>query len=445
MQGVRVAVAIVAAVVLGVLAVPAGAHHVNLEARAKKSLKQLAAPMHSDGAMPEEPLNLLDGPSLALLPDCRVQPSKPCLRYCPPSPELGQESEYPCRVENISLSQDGSAESSGSQYLHVDTEDLARTSAARSPVCAADPHLHILYATTRGSGSYLDQRYGEILGVLSRSNARLHRDSYLSATGGYGGVPAAYTRAQYKVLCRADGKADIQHVYLSNIDANNPNSCGTYVLDCVRAGVRAAGHISTWDKYLVFVELNRMVTNPNIDGQLACGEAERYADERTAAQGNIQAQDQPMYGAIYLAPDKAPSMSVGTSSSSAPSVPPPSAPNVSTCMTSQSAMHEIGHNMGAVQAGAPHFDAYNPNPAHCNELNDVLCWGYQDSTKRNHTDRCARNSKGEPSTALLIRFDCRFDDYFNLNPADDGVYPSAYLRDHWNIGDSGNGYLQFSN
>lgn len=79
--------------------------------------------------------------------------------------------------------------------------------------------------------------------------------------------------------------------------------------------------------------------------------------------------------------------------------------------------HEISHNLGAVQLGAP-----NSNGAwHCTDEYDRLC--YNDGSGATMRYVCP--------TGIEALLDCNGDDYFSLNPA-----PGSYLASHWNLADS---------
>lgn len=78
-------------------------------------------------------------------------------------------------------------------------------------------------------------------------------------------------------------------------------------------------------------------------------------------------------------------------------------------------LHELGHNLGAVQLSAPHTSG----AWHCNDGYDVMC--YRDGGPK---------SSAYTTTACAAQvWDCRKDDYFNANPPN-----GSYLATHWNIG-----------
>ena len=87
-------------------------------------------------------------------------------------------------------------------------------------------------------------------------------------------------------------------------------------------------------------------------------------------------------------------------------------------------LHEMGHNLGAVQGGAPHTTGtYGGSPAgHCTDEWDVMC--YADGGSQNvMTYPC-----DELSGAVVEAFDCNGDDYFNPAPA-----AGSWLAAHWNL------------
>lgn len=88
-------------------------------------------------------------------------------------------------------------------------------------------------------------------------------------------------------------------------------------------------------------------------------------------------------------------------------------------------LHELSHNMGAVQDSAPD----TTQAGHCWDGLDIMC--YNDGGPRGSwygTGYC-------PSATV---YDCDKDDYFNANPA-----PGSYLAEHWNIAATYNRYVAF--
>lgn len=75
-------------------------------------------------------------------------------------------------------------------------------------------------------------------------------------------------------------------------------------------------------------------------------------------------------------------------------------------------LHEVTHNLGAVQDSAPH----STGAGHCSDESDVMCYDDGGPTA-NMTNPCAQQA-----------YDCGADDYFNPAPA-----AGSYLDTHWNV------------
>ena len=91
-------------------------------------------------------------------------------------------------------------------------------------------------------------------------------------------------------------------------------------------------------------------------------------------------------------------------------------------------LHEISHNLGAVQWSAPHTTPPAGDPtgtyAHCWDGEDVMC--YADGPAMAHayvSNVCPLGNGPIPQT-----YDCGRDDYFNPDPA-----TGSYLATHWNL------------
>jgi hypothetical protein len=85
-------------------------------------------------------------------------------------------------------------------------------------------------------------------------------------------------------------------------------------------------------------------------------------------------------------------------------------------------LHELGHNLGAVQNSAPN----TTGAGHCIDGRDIMC--YNDGGPK---------ASGYTSGVCAIQvFDCGKNDYFNLQPA-----PGSYLAKKWNLGSTNNRYL----
>lgn len=88
-------------------------------------------------------------------------------------------------------------------------------------------------------------------------------------------------------------------------------------------------------------------------------------------------------------------------------------------------LHEVGHNLGAVQDSAPHSSEWG----HCYDESDVMCYddgGPYFTGGGSLVSVCAAMPSGMPV------WDCGADDYYDGGtPA-----PGSYLDDHWNLVDS---------
>ena len=90
----------------------------------------------------------------------------------------------------------------------------------------------------------------------------------------------------------------------------------------------------------------------------------------------------------------------------------------SGCWNAGVAAHELGHNLGAVNNGAPN----SSQAGHCVDEYDVMCY---------------RDSSGNPTRVVCTdhahdqRLDCNHDDYYHTNPS-----PGSYIATHWNVADN---------
>src|SRR3954454_14489611 len=93
-------------------------------------------------------------------------------------------------------------------------------------------------------------------------------------------------------------------------------------------------------------------------------------------------------------------------------------------------LHEMTHNLGAVQWGAPHSTEPRgqslPQYGHCWQGADVMCYTEDAGAAHPMQQDCA----GLPG-AIPQNYDCGRDDYFTPAPA-----PGSYLATHWNTFDS---------
>ena len=93
-------------------------------------------------------------------------------------------------------------------------------------------------------------------------------------------------------------------------------------------------------------------------------------------------------------------------------------------------LHEMTHNLGAVQWGAPHSTQPRgqtlPQYGHCWQGADVMCYTEDAGAAHPMQQDCAALPGAIPQS-----YDCGRDDYFNPAPA-----PGSYLATHWNTYDS---------
>jgi hypothetical protein len=97
----------------------------------------------------------------------------------------------------------------------------------------------------------------------------------------------------------------------------------------------------------------------------------------------------------------------------------------SDCWTDRTAMHENGHNQGAVQYNAPYSTG---SGAHCDDGYDIMCYSDGGDKDVGLTVFCSDK----------MRFDCRHDTYFDTAPD-----PGQYLASNWNLGSPLNRFISF--
>ena len=101
-------------------------------------------------------------------------------------------------------------------------------------------------------------------------------------------------------------------------------------------------------------------------------------------------------------------------------------------------LHEMTHNLGAVQWGAPHSTEPAgqslPQYGHCWQGADVMCYVEDPGAAHPMQMDCAALPGAIPES-----YDCGHDDYFNPCPPAD-----TYLAGHWNLGSALNGFIAFA-
>ncbi|HVF04947.1 MAG TPA: hypothetical protein VNA20_08915 [Frankiaceae bacterium] len=185
-----------------------------------------------------------------------------------------------------------------------------------------------------------------------------------------------------KVACNADNSIRVGGLQSTTTSASD--SFATIKQDLINAGFNDPN-----TKYLVFYD------DPTVG---KCGTGEVYEDD-TKSTSNLNNGGRAMYSVVY-----------GNTSTT-------------TCWTWHSALHELFHNMGAVQDGAPHASGWE----HCNDGLDIMCYDDDGPTSSFTTTRCSTH-----------KLDCGYDTYY-----DTVTEYGEWLSTHWNIGWSGNYFLQF--
>jgi len=102
----------------------------------------------------------------------------------------------------------------------------------------------------------------------------------------------------------------------------------------------------------------------------------------------------------------------------------------------ETALHELGHALGAVQCSAPHSScpAGETGKNHCWDETDVMC--YDDGGSYFRGPDGVRGTDDDRTTTVVCpnysseaeQWDCNKDDYFNPSPG-----AGSYLATHWNI------------
>jgi hypothetical protein len=188
--------------------------------------------------------------------------------------------------------------------------------------------------------------------------------------------------ADYRVRCDSSDRIDIKALKSTTTAARDDWSV-------IQGDLKRAGYDSRDGKYLIWYD--------DPVGS-ACGIANIWNDDRKSSSNRNNSG--PRYAAVF-----------GNT-------------RTRTCWTARVGMHENGHNMGAVQLDAPRSSG---DRWHCNDGLDVMCYADGGDRSRYSTTRCAERV-----------FDCGKDTYF-----DTLTEPGEWLRDHWNIGWSGNRFLDF--
>jgi hypothetical protein len=245
------------------------------------------------------------------------------------------------------------------------TRGFAPGDLERDPVCGTDNYQRFFYAHAPGTPDRYEEVKAEIQAAVRRMNAVLNTASLASGGGS----------ADLKVLCDETGGVRVDRLVASS---SLPD-----LVDSIEDG----GFESPGINYTIFYDG---------DAAGACGIASYANDERLAPDN--EANEGGGYAVVY-----------------------------DRCWFNEGPMHEMAHNQGAVQYGAPHSTGTG---GHCNEELDVVCYSPDggDLNQGAVTDRCPNR----------IQFDCGADDYFDTAPE-----PGEYLSQHWNLGSPLNRFMVF--
>jgi hypothetical protein len=238
----------------------------------------------------------------------------------------------------------------------------------RDPVCATTDTQHVLYGAPADQASRYPQVVPEIQAIMRRANAVLNSESLESGGG----------QADYRVRCGADDEIKVDTF---------TGPPGDDSFEAVVDAATAAGFDDPATKYTIFYET---------EATSYCGIGSIHDDERLSADNwnNVDSS----YAITH-----------------------------DGCWDGDTPMHENGHNMGAVQPGAPQSTG---NGLHCQQERDVMCYS---------PDGGDRNQGGSVTDcADHLHFDCGHDDYFDTAPES-----GEYLASHWNIGSRLNRFLAF--
>lgn len=249
------------------------------------------------------------------------------------------------------------------------------TPAEVTPACSTTHRTFVFYMSPSDRPYRYDSTMISRLRTYTRQMTGFIRSQGLESSGQTKGP-------LLKVACNADNSIRVGG--LKSTTTSAVDSFATIKQDLINAGFSDPN-----TKYLVFYD------DPTVG---KCGTGEVYDDESKST-ANINNGNLAMYSVVY-----------GNTSTS-------------TCWAWHAALHELFHNMGAVQHGAPKSSGAH----HCNDGLDIMCYG-DDGPKSNFTTTSCSTHK----------LDCGYDTYF-----DTATEYGEWLSTHWNIGWSGNYFLKF--
>lgn len=288
------------------------------------------------------------------------------LQECGEFPDIG----YACRVEGgyeVTMPDGSRWFTHGGDFLPARDEPLVAAASGfapeRAPPCVDDPlldhHAHFIYAYVAGAPDRSAQLAPELRRMVAEANGLLYQE------GAELGAPV-----EYRFLCDADGR-----VRISVVPLPFPRGEARYVETA--AFLHAAGYANPHAKYWLFIDDK---TSCGCGG-IAFAPLEPTRSPLNAANGGA------IFGANY-----------GYTGSFGTLVH----------------MHENGHNLGAVNSGAPD----QSGGAHCNDGQDIMCYADGGWNSSYRGDVCAR-----------MRFDCDHDTYFHPDPP-----AGSYVARRWQLG-----------
>src|SRR5436190_13708367 len=290
---------------------------------------------------------------------------KPCVQ-----PEVNVRGQGPsCRVANglwkVKLKNGNSVLASAPDTV-PDTGASVAAAGPRSPVCAVNhPHGNYYMLAIVAWPSDVTPTQTDAAFRLQLQNV----DGVLADDAVQSGSPGG---ADYVYACDSVGQIRVDHVQLST--TSSATTFSSIIND-----LQARGYNKTNEKYEVWYDAAAQY----------CGQGTLYFDESDSISNYNNVG--PDYAVAYKC---------------------------------NSLQHENGHNLGAVQQGAPYSTG---NGAHCWQEYDIMCY--------------ADGGSGYPGYLIYTctdtnHFDCAHNDYFDAKiGAGDGGGAGSYLDTHWNIGE----------
>ncbi len=307
---------------------------------------------------------------LVTLPVTTAEPGgEACEKYFQPG--VGTVCELPDGLLQVFAS-DGSMLGTvhGLDPIPADDEPAAPGAPApRDPSCAnGSYYAHVIYARAYNDDDNYAQKVETIRGLVRTASGWVHESA--QADGG---------QARLIVLCEASGEIRVDNVEL-------PTPKGSAHFDTIVSDLKGMGYDDKRVKYWIYYDDR---------GACGCGGIGHVYNDDRASTNNYNNGNALTYS-VTFGYDSARIM-----------------------------LHELGHNMGAVQLSSPHSSG--SNGWHCNDGRDVMCYSDGGSTSNYRNDVCSTED-----------WDCNRDDYFNVAPA-----PGSYLDTHWNIGHQRNRFIDF--